>query len=118
MKEDEDPQTDYDFKEGVQRDEFDESIYSKINPKIGKFTSTSDATGGFRVIIQKYIYKISQEYQALHKPPEPEKSISNSKAPVIIQQVSKELIHKRKAEYIHKFQFGSDKGYQKLKNEL
>ena len=92
MKSDEEPGTDYDFKEGVDRDTFNDMIYEKINPWVGKFTTTSDATGGFRVLIQKFIYKISSEYSHLHKPPEPEKSISNSKAPVIIQQVSKELI--------------------------
>ena len=62
LKSDEEPATDYDFKEGVDRDTFEDSIYDKINPRVGKYTTTSDATGGFRVLIQKYVYKISQEY--------------------------------------------------------
>ena len=89
-----------------------QKVYDHIDLKLGNFTSTWDATSNFRIIIQKYLKKISDHYSLLMTPDEVEQK-SNSKAPVVKTMISSSQRQKKIEKYI----LQSDKMYCQLKKE-
>lgn len=107
----------------IEEDEFieDEKPKVKLNPEVydeldtnyGDFSKTQDATANFRIIIQKYLKKISDHYTIVMAPDESELK-ANSKMAAIPSHSSAFQRQKRIEKYI----FQSDKMYSQLKKEL
>ena len=88
-------------------------VYNEIDSNMGYFTNTSDATANYRIIIQKYLKRISDHYSIIMAPDETEQK-ANAKAIAIMSHTSTAQRQKRIEKYI----LQSGKMYGHLKKEL
>ncbi|CAI2380126.1 unnamed protein product [Moneuplotes crassus] len=93
--------------------ELKDEIYQNIDFKLGKFSSTSDATSNFRIIIQKYLKKISDHYSIIMSQDEVDQK-SNSKIAAIPTHATSTQRQKKIEKYI----LQSGPMYSALKKEM
>jgi tetratricopeptide (TPR) repeat protein len=91
----------------------DKNIKEEVNPNFGYFASTSDTTANFRVIIQKYLKKISDHYSIVMAPDEVEQK-ANSKMATIPTHATSAQRQKKIEKYIMQ----CNKMYTALKKEM
>jgi hypothetical protein len=88
-------------------------VFDEIDSNLGYFADTSDATANYRIIIQKYLKKISDHYSIVMAPDETEQK-ANTKAVAIMTHTSANQRQKRIEKYI----LQSGKMYGQLKKEM
>jgi tetratricopeptide (TPR) repeat protein len=93
--------------------QLNQQVYDDIDLNLGYFSTTADATANFRIIIQKYLKKISDHYSIVMAPDEMEQK-SNSKVTAVATMMSSTQRQKKIEKYI----LQSGKMYAQLKKEL
>lgn len=87
-------------------------VYSETDPNLGYFTKAQDATSNFKMIIQKYLKKISDHYSIIMAPDEAEQKHSN------VTAVASHSSAFQRQKRIERYILQSDKMYAQLKKEL
>jgi tetratricopeptide (TPR) repeat protein len=101
------------FEDDKPKIKLNEQVYDDIDMNLGYFATTADSTANFRLIIQKYLKKISDHYSIVMAPDEMEQK-ANSKVAAIPTHTTSSQRQKKIEKYI----LQSDKMYSQLKKEL